>query len=71
MTLFHVAIMFICMLMGIGVGRIFGHAYVQQGGIFGLLIGFVMALTPYPFRFISWLFDRKRCRKQDEKNGRQ
>jgi hypothetical protein len=63
MTIFHVAIIFICALIGFGIGRGFSHADGNVGLSIGFVVGFLFILTPYPFRVIFWLFDFKKRRK--------
>jgi len=63
LNFFTTSIVLIFTCIGIGIGRVFGHEYINQRAIFGLIVGLVFAFTPYPFRFIEWLFKRKKSKR--------
>jgi len=62
MTIFHVAIIAVCMGIGVAIGTlfasVFGQAYLDAGKMVGLFVGLVFGLTPYPLRTVIWLCER-------------
>jgi hypothetical protein len=68
MTIFHVAIIAVCIGIGICVGMfagyILGQAYMDSARLVGLLAGLILGLTPYPIRGMVWLFERNKRTKK-------